>query len=94
MVYRKEDYVEKLAAYIKKNLSKGKGYTTESLKWALVGQGYSRTAVEKAIDVANKQLAAEAPKFEPKKEEKVEIVEPEVESQGFFQGLLRFFDRR
>lgn len=91
MVYRKEDYIEKLAVYIKKNLSKGKGYTTESLKWALIGQGYSRTAVEKAIEVANKQLAAEAPKFEPPKEKKVEIVEPEEEKKGFFSRLLNFF---
>ncbi len=93
MVYRKEDITQKLADYIKRNLGKGRGYTTESLKWALVSQGHSRTAVEKAVELANKQLAAEAPKFEPRKEEKIEIVEPEEEKAGFFKKLLKLFGK-
>ena len=51
--------MEKIVKYIKKNLSKG--HTTESLKWALVNQGYSRAIVEKAIEQTNKELAETAP---------------------------------
>ena len=92
MVYKKEEQVEKLTEYIKKNLSKGRGYTTEALKWALISQGYSRTSVEKAIEIATKQIAASAPKLEPKKEVKTEIVEePVEEKKGFFQRLFSFF---
>jgi hypothetical protein len=94
MVYRKEEQTQKLADYIKKNLSKSRGYTIESLRWALVSQGHTRTAVDKAIELANKQLAASAPKLEPPKEEKVEIVEePVEEKKGFFSRLLGFFGK-
>lgn len=91
MVYRKEEQTQKLADYIKKNLSKGKGYTTESLKWALISQGHSKTAVDKAIELANKQLAALAPKLEPPKEEKTEIVESLEEKRSLLQKILRIF---
>lgn len=56
--------VRKLAEYIKKNLSKG--YTPDSLKWALIKQGYPRIEVFKAIDLANQELAEKAPKFNEK----------------------------
>lgn len=49
----------KLKDYIKKNLKKG--YTLESLKWALIRQGYSRTAIENAIIELNKELSKQAP---------------------------------
>ncbi len=52
---------QQLADYIKKNIAKG--YTADSLKFSLINQGYGRTAVERAIDTANQQLAAEAPKM-------------------------------
>ena len=52
-------YVRKLIEYFRKNLKKG--YTLDSLKWALVGQGYSRTAVERAIEDFHKELARQAP---------------------------------
>lgn len=48
-----------LVDYLKKNLKKG--YTQESLKWALIKQGYSRIAVENAIKQTNKELSREAP---------------------------------
>lgn len=49
----------RLAEYFKKNLRKG--YTADSLKWALINQGYQRTSVEKAVELANQELAKEAP---------------------------------
>ena len=41
--------------YLKKNMEKG--YAPESLRWALVEQGYSRTIVDSAIEEANKEFS-------------------------------------
>ncbi len=56
---------QKLTEYIKKNLAKG--YTSESLRWALINQKYSRMDVDKAIEQANKELAEQAPVVEKEK---------------------------
>ncbi|MBS3086267.1 hypothetical protein J4422_01045 [Candidatus Pacearchaeota archaeon] len=61
---REVEQLRKLTDYIKKNLKKG--YTLDSLRWALIGQGYSRTAVEKAVEQVNKELAKEAPVLKEK----------------------------
>ena len=53
------EYKKKLVGYLKKNVKKG--YTMESLKWALVTQGYSRSMVEEAIRQANQELAERLP---------------------------------
>ncbi|VVB78810.1 Uncharacterised protein [uncultured archaeon] len=63
-MYKPEDHVQQLADYIKKNISKG--YTTDSLKFSLINQGYSRISINKAMDLANEQLAAIAPKMQEK----------------------------
>jgi hypothetical protein len=56
---RSEDYKSKFTEYFKKNLKKG--YTEESLRWALVNQGYSRTLIDSALEQTHKELAEEAP---------------------------------
>ena len=56
---KKEDYIGELATYIKKNLKKG--YTPDSLKYALINQGHSRLEVEKAVKRAQDEQAREAP---------------------------------
>lgn len=56
---READQLRNITNYFKKNFKKG--YTADSLKWALIAQGYSRTAVEKSIEQANRELASEAP---------------------------------
>ena len=48
-----------LKEYFKKNLKKG--YTADSLKWALINQGYSKIIVEKALEEANKEMSEKAP---------------------------------
>ncbi len=63
---------QQLADYIKKNLSKG--YTQDSLKYSLIKQGYSRTSVEKAMELANSQLASSAPKMVEKPTLKYEML--------------------
>jgi len=58
---KRENYVNRLVDYAKKNLKKG--YTKESLKWALINQGHSRMEVVKALERVDAELAAEAPIF-------------------------------
>jgi len=48
-----ENYREKLKNFFRKNLAKG--YTQESLKWALIQQGYSRTDIARVIEEINKE---------------------------------------
>ena len=70
---RKKNYIHQLADYIIKNLSKG--YTIEALKWALINQGYSKIAVEKAITITHEKLSKSAPKMIEKPEITYEIVD-------------------
>ena len=70
---RDEQSHSKLIDYFKKNLKKG--YTVESLKWALVGQGYSRVAVERAIDQVHKEMARQAPILKEKPLIRHEIID-------------------
>ena len=67
------DYKRKIIDYFKKNLKKG--YTPDSLKWALINQGYSRSSVELALAQANKELAAKAPVLKDKPVIKYEIID-------------------
>lgn len=66
-----ESYRKKLVEYFKRNLSKG--YTVESLRWALVNQGYSRTDILMAVDQAHRELAEKAPVIKEKPTIKYEI---------------------
>lgn len=50
----------------KKNISKG--YDPETLKWALIEQGHSKSEVKEILETANKELETEKPKTEEKKE--------------------------
>ena len=85
---RDTDYIQQLASYIKRNLSKG--YTQEALKWALVDQGHSRTEIERAVKLANEQLAMSAPKMIEKPVIKYET-EPPVEEKGFWARVKSWF---
>ncbi len=55
-----------LIEHTKKNISKG--YSKESLKWALVDQGHSKSEVKEILEIANKELEKEKPKSVEKKE--------------------------
>ena len=93
----KESYIQQLVSYIEKNLAKG--YTLESLKWALIDQGYSRSEVNRAIKLANEELAKKAPKLEEKPVIKVERepilqeIEPGKKHpvKNFFKNLKELF---
>jgi len=89
MVRLTETYIAQLAEYVKKNLKKG--YTKESLRWALVNQGHSKIEVEKAMAKVERDLASEAPVLKTKPEIKVEVVEPEdavLKKKSFWKRLF------
>jgi len=67
---KRSEYKEKLVEYFKKNLNKG--YTEDSLKFALIKQGYSRVVVEEALRDVHMELAAKAPVLADKPEIKYE----------------------
>ncbi len=80
-----EYYIQQLANYIKRNLSKG--YTLDSLKFALENQEYSRSAIEKAIRLVNEQLAKSAPLMKEKPKIKYYIVDAEdKDKKGILKG--------
>lgn len=61
---RSEEYKNRLVEYFKKNLKKG--YPEESLKWALINQGYSRIMVDAALENMHKEFAEKAPVIKEK----------------------------
>ena len=83
---RDKNYIQQLADYLKKNLKKG--YTKESLKWALVNQGHSKLEVEKAISLVDAELASEAPVLKTKPVISYEIIEPKIEEKKSFWKRL------
>ena len=68
-----QNYRTKLIEYVKKNIKKG--YSVESLRWALISQGYAKVIIENAISEANKELAKEVPVFKEKPQIKYEIMD-------------------
>jgi len=81
----------RLKDYLKKNLKKG--YTIESLKWALTKQGYSRTTIEQAIIQTNKELAESAPVLREKPIISYQIIDENDESieikKSFWKRIFR-----
>lgn len=91
------DYKRDIIEYLKKNLAKG--YTTETLKWALINQGYSRAVVENAIEQANKEMAKKAPILKEKPKIRYQVVDennnPVVVKKPFWKRIFRaVFGRR
>jgi hypothetical protein len=85
-------YRIRLVEYIKKNLKKG--YTIESLKWALVKQGYAKVIVENAIVDANKELAKSVPVFKEKPQIKYEILDAENKPVAIKKSFLKRIFKR
>lgn len=91
MIKKGKNYISELTNYIKRNLRKG--YTKESLRWALINQGHSKIEVEKALQLVEKEMAAEAPILKTKPEIKVEILEPSdaiIEKKSWWKKLMGF----
>lgn len=85
-----KDYKSKLVTYFKKNLAKG--YTSDSLKFALMSQGYSRTSVESALEQAHKEMAEKAPVLKEKPKINYQILDeydrPITIKKPFWKRLL------
>jgi hypothetical protein len=83
---RDKNYIDDISGYIKKNIKKG--YTMESLKWALVKQGYAKIEVDKAIKKVEQDLAAEAPVLNTKPEIKYEVEPVIPEKKPFWKRMF------
>jgi hypothetical protein len=90
-MYKPEKYIQQLAEYFKKNLAKG--YTLDSLKVSLVKQGYSRIAIEKAIELANQQLADKAPSLKERPEITTTVIEDSEVRESFWGKLKKIFKK-
>lgn len=86
MIKKDKNYVSELAEYVKRNLKRG--YTKESLKWALVNQGHSRMEVDKAMRLVDASLASEAPILRTKPEISVEVIPMEEPKKSFWKKLF------
>jgi len=86
-------YKVKLVEYIKRNLKKN--YPIETLRVALINQGYVRTTVDEAIKVAVNEMAREAPLIREKPEIEHEVIteEPLIEKKSFWQKIVGFFKK-
>ncbi len=84
-------YKKRLIEYIKKNLRKG--YPVDTLRIALINQGYSRPTVDDAARDAIRAMAEEAPLIKEKPEIEHEVIteEPIVEKKSFWQKIISFF---
>lgn len=83
--------MKELINYIKRNLKKG--YTKESLRWALINQGYSKIEIEKALNRVDLEMAESAPILKTKPEIKYEVVEDEPKVEEKKRGWKRFFGK-
>lgn len=52
------NYMQNLVDYTKRNLKKG--YSQDSLRWALINQGHSRIEVDKALSLAQTDISKES----------------------------------
>jgi hypothetical protein len=86
-------YKVKLVEYLKRNLKKR--YPIETLRVALINQGYMRTTVDEAIKIAVNEMAKEAPiiKDKPEIEHEVMTEEPLIGKKSFWQKIVGFFKR-
>jgi hypothetical protein len=82
-------YKRKIIDYLKKNAKKG--YPLQTLKFALINQGYLRPMVEESIEQAMKEMAREAPilKEKPLIEHEVILEEqPPVKKKSWLRRLF------
>ena len=91
---RRLDYKRQLVDYFKRNIN-SKKYDSDTLKFALYNQGYSRVSVDQAYDTAIKEMAEKAPILKEKPVIRHEIYDIEnnpihVEPMG---KLEKFWNR-
>ncbi len=94
MALRSGDYIDDLVRYIENNLDSG--YREDQLRFLLINQGYSRSAVEKAFRIVKQKGPKIAPQAHVEEAPKVEAVPYEEPSQkkGFFSRLFSIFSSK
>ncbi len=87
MTRRDGDYMKEIVEYIESNLKSG--YREDQLRFLLINQGYSRSAVDKAFRIVEQNRPAE-PVRSNAEPPKVEFVEEELpqKKEGFFSKLF------
>ncbi|MEK6914003.1 MAG: hypothetical protein AABW47_05025 [Nanoarchaeota archaeon] len=89
-------YRVKLVEYLKKNLKKS--YPVDTLRIALINQGYLRSTIDEALKEAMNELAKEAPTMKEKPQIEHEVVKvvpdemPVLEKESLWwkiKGLFR-----
>jgi hypothetical protein len=65
-------YKRKIIDYLKRNAKKG--YPLQTLRFALISQGYLRPMIDEAIEQAVKEMAKEAPVLKEKPQIEHEVV--------------------
>ena len=81
------DSGDELVGYLKKNSTKG--YTLESLKIALLQQGYTKLRIEQAIRKVNEELAKKAPIVKEKPKIKYEIIGEDDKPIKIKKGFMK-----
>jgi len=94
---RRVDYKGQLVDYFVRNLSKK--YDSESLKFALIKQGYSRVAVDEAYKKATEEIAKKAPVLKEKPIIKYELYDEnnkkvKLHPLSFWDKVIYFFKGR
>ncbi|OGJ13084.1 hypothetical protein A3K82_03530 [Candidatus Pacearchaeota archaeon RBG_19FT_COMBO_34_9] len=87
-------YKKKLTEYFKRNLRKK--YPVDTLRIALMNQGYLRATVDEAAREAIKELASEAPVLKDAPQIEHEVIadeEPVIEKKSFWKKIVGFFKR-
>jgi hypothetical protein len=65
-------HLKKIVDYLRKNVNKG--YTMDSLKWALINQGYAKSDVIRSVEMVTREMAQEAPKLSERPSIKYEVL--------------------
>ena len=71
-------YNQQIVEYLRKNLKKG--YSRDSLKWALVSQGHSNFEIERAFRRVDREMAKSAPILKTKPQIKYERIDEDERS--------------
>ena len=83
-----DNYRIVIVEYLEKNIRKG--YTMDSLKWALIGQGYPRASIDRAIEEFNREMAKKAPilREDTKIKHVIEEIEEVPVKKSFWKTLF------
>ena len=80
------DTIGPLIDYLKRNLNKG--YKIDDLRWALISQGHSRVAIDKAVAYINEVQDTQKPKKpEPVVQPVIEM--PVIQERESFWGKVK-----